>query len=125
MSSYNEYNELLTDWITGRLQDICLVLKQFSIYLLSRRYTDDEKVLKVYDNYRINIDITKYIIEEIYGCKVNLTTLRGKPDEENFTRILDDQFKGNNIIKEKKNFIVEEGVYEYLYSYINTLKQLL
>lgn len=101
----SDYNEFLSLWKTRRLSEICRVLYLFSNYLLIPR-----EGYKKYDVVYISGDITKYVIEEIFGCSIKVNH---KLYTEDFKRVIHEDLM---------DCFIENEVYDHLWNYMSNLE---
>lgn len=101
----SDYNEFLSLWTSSRLKEVCRVLYLFTRYLLKPR-----EGYKPYNVIYISPDVTKYVIEDIFGCTLeNHNTLY----TENFQRLVRDNLH---------DCFIENDVYDHLWNYITSLQ---
>lgn len=102
----SDYNEFLSNWTTRRVNEVCRVLYLFTKYLLKPR-----EGYKAYDAIYINGEVTKYVIQEIFGCGIKQHNLLYT---ENFQRLVRETLP---------NCFIENEVYDHIWNYVMNLKK--
>ncbi len=104
-------NEVIIDWITSKLTDICYCTGQFCKYLL---FTNKIKYTPKM-NITLPLDIIEYIIQDIFKCNI----IKDIKTDEAFPE--DFHILSMKLLKEHlpENTLIPSNIIEYLWKYIS------